>query len=54
MMPLFLLVPLATLGFPALVAFNEFGQITRLLCHADELVLEQLSRSGTLMGALLV
>ena len=51
MMPLFLLDPLTTFRFPALVAFNEFGQVTRLLRHADEFVLQQIARRGTLIEA---
>ena len=53
MMPLFLLEPLTTLSLPALVAFNEFGQIVCLLRHANEFVLQQFTRSWTLMEALL-
>ena len=51
MMPLFLLDPLTTFRFPALVAFNEFGQIVRFLRHAYKLVLEQFARGRTLMEA---
>ena len=51
--PLFLLDPFATFCFPAFVALDKFRKVVRLLCHADELVLQQLARRRTLMEALL-
>ena len=49
-MPLFLLGPIATLGFPALVSLDEFCEVARLLRHPHELVLQQVFSRGPLVA----
>lgn len=43
-----LVVPFATLRLPSLMTLNELCQIASLLGHLNELMFEQVFRSGTL------